>query len=64
MLHPVFSDLLRSVSRRVAFPTPMNAYDGCHITIHVPVDFGNEKEKQLRQLDRETTQTRYKFIEQ
>ena len=28
---------------------PMNAYDGCHITIHVPVDFGTEKEKELRQ---------------
>ncbi len=27
----------------------MNAYDGCHITIHVPVDFGTEKEKELRQ---------------
>ena len=44
MLHPVFSDLLHSVSRRVAFPTLMNAYDGCHITIQVPVDFGNEKD--------------------
>jgi hypothetical protein len=27
----------------------MNAYDGCHVTIQVPVDFGNEKEKELRQ---------------
>jgi hypothetical protein len=27
----------------------MNAYDGCHITIHVPVDFGTEKVKELRQ---------------
>ena len=27
----------------------MNAYDGCHITIHVPVDFGTEKEKELRE---------------
>jgi hypothetical protein len=27
----------------------MNAYDGCHITIQVPVDFGTEKEKELRQ---------------
>ena len=41
--------LLHSVSPGVAFPTPMNAYDGCHITIHVPVDFGTEKEKELRQ---------------
>jgi hypothetical protein len=27
----------------------MNAYDGCHITIQVPIDFGTEKEKELRQ---------------
>ena len=27
----------------------MNAYDGCHITIQIPVDFGTEKEKELRQ---------------
>src|SRR5258708_8674660 len=27
----------------------MNAYDGCHITLHIPVDFGTEKEKELRQ---------------
>jgi hypothetical protein len=27
----------------------MKAYDGCHVTIQVPVDFGNEKEKALRQ---------------
>ena len=47
-LHPIISDLLRSVSRRVAFPPPlMNAYDGCHITIQVPVDFGTEKENEL-----------------
>jgi len=26
----------------------MKAYDGCHVTIQVPVDFGNEKEKELR----------------
>jgi hypothetical protein len=25
----------------------MNAYDGCHITIQVPIDFGTEKEKEL-----------------
>ena len=30
-------------------PSPMKAYDGCHVTIQVPVDFGNEKEKALRQ---------------
>jgi hypothetical protein len=28
----------------------MNTYDGCHITIQVPVDFGTEKEKELRQV--------------
>jgi hypothetical protein len=27
----------------------MKAYDGCHVTIQIPVDFGNEKEKALRQ---------------
>ena len=27
----------------------MNTYDGCHITIQIPVDFGTEKEKELRQ---------------
>ena len=27
----------------------MNAYDGCHITIQLPVGFGTEKEKELLQ---------------
>src|SRR6266478_7969331 len=27
----------------------MNAYDGCHTTIQLPVGFGTEKEKELRQ---------------
>jgi hypothetical protein len=28
----------------------MKAYDGCHVTIQVPVDFGNEKEKHFGKL--------------
>ena len=27
----------------------MNAYDGCHITIQLPVGFGTDKENELRQ---------------
>src|SRR4029077_21169791 len=37
-LHPVMSDVLHCVSRRVSVAIPlMNAYDGCHITIQVPI---------------------------
>ena len=33
----------------VSTPPFMNAYDGCHITIQLPVGFGTEKEKELLQ---------------